>query len=250
MLNAKDNFRFSELRIEDRDLAATVGDVVRKALTTRDCSILNCINPHSFVTAQKDQRFQEALAQSDWLIPDGIGVVLADKVFGNTIKRRLTGPDFFMSAMEKLNAHGGRVVFFGSSDEVLDIIDARVKKVFPSIELVGLISPPFVAELTREQNANFVARINKLNPDFLWVGMTAPKQEKWILENRRILKVGVAAGVGAVFDFFSGKIPRAPKFFQHLGLEWLYRFYSDPLRLARRTVISAPRLWGLFFGSD
>lgn len=237
--------RFSQLNIETRDMQSLVADVVEMSKTTRDSLMLNCINPHSFVVAQKDEKFRTALKQSHWLLPDGIGVVLASKFMGLRIKKRLTGPDVFNSVMKELNIKGGSVVFFGSSVDNLAIIEKKVRKLYPSIEVKGLISPPFVSEFTRKQNEEAVAEINSLNPDILWVGMTAPKQEKWILQNRYNMKVGVAAGIGAAFDFFSGRVSRAPQIVQSLGLEWLYRLCKDPLRLAPRTFQSGPSFFRL-----
>jgi N-acetylglucosaminyldiphosphoundecaprenol N-acetyl-beta-D-mannosaminyltransferase len=232
--------KFADLVIADEQITDLAAEVVAVARSSRSCDILNCINPHSFVMAQKDTNFAQALKCSSWLIPDGIGVVLASRFFTKRLQKRVTGPDIFHEIMVRLDSIGGSVIFFGSSESNLKAIEAMVARDYSAITVLATISPPFVDELDEEQNECAVDQINRLSPDLLWVGMTAPKQEKWTFRNRSRLEVGVAADVGAVFDFASGNIPRAPTIFRRYGLEWLFRFLKDPLRLARRTFVSAP----------
>ena len=232
--------QFTDLVITDKQIDEISREVVTVARSSRNCEILNCINPHSFVMAQKDLSLAKALKSSSWLVPDGIGIVVASRFFRSRLKERVTGPDIFTKIMSEIDETGGSVIFFGSSESNLAAIESMVAREYPSISILATISPPFVTELDDEQNERAVNQINRLSPDILWVGMTAPKQEKWTLRNHSRLNVGVAADVGAVFDFASGNIPRAPLFFRRLGLEWLYRFVKDPLRLAERTFVSAP----------
>jgi len=215
-------------------------EVLDQSMGSKECKVLNCLNPHSFVVAKSDSLFESALKHSTWLIPDGIGIVLADRFFLGSLRERLTGPDLFESMMNELSHRKGSVVFFGSSNNNLQKIASAMSSSYPGVKVLDLISPPFVNELSENQNKEAVNRINRLSPDVLWVGMTAPKQEKWIQRNRKSLNVGVAAGVGAVFDFASGNVSRAPLLIRKIGLEWLYRFFSNPRRLAVRTFRSAP----------
>jgi N-acetylglucosaminyldiphosphoundecaprenol N-acetyl-beta-D-mannosaminyltransferase len=122
------------------------------------------------------------------------------------------------------------VFFFGSSQKVLDLIAQRLKQDYPTITLCGAISPPFGA-WSELQNTQYIQQVNKEKPDLLWVGMTAPKQEKWVRDNAAQLQVPVIGSIGAVFDFFAGTYPRAPQWMINSGLEWFYRFVKEPKRM-------------------
>ncbi len=198
-----------------------------------------CANPHSLEVARRDRLFQEALLTADLVIPDGIGVVLASRVLGGRIRERVTGPDIFLGLNQALNREGGRSVFFlGSTEDTLVAIQRRFVNDFPRVRVAGTYAPPFRAEYSEEENRAMLAAVNTARPDVLWVGMTAPKQEKWLFRNRGWLQVGAGAAVGAVFDFYSGKVQRSSPAFQRLGLEWLPRLLREPQRLWRRNLLS------------
>jgi N-acetylglucosaminyldiphosphoundecaprenol N-acetyl-beta-D-mannosaminyltransferase len=201
-----------------------------------------CANPHSLVTARHDAEFRNALQECSAVVADGVGVTIAARIFGLDVGERITGGDFFLSLMARLNRRGARVFFLGSRTEVLDRILSRARREYPNLH-VDVLSPPY-GEWTEQENARIIERIRDARPDVLWVGMTAPKQEKWVHENRAALDVPVIGSIGAVFDFFACTVQRAPDVFCRLGLEWLYRLVREPQRLWRRTVISAPAfLW-------
>jgi N-acetylglucosaminyldiphosphoundecaprenol N-acetyl-beta-D-mannosaminyltransferase len=150
--------------------------------------------------------------------------------------------------MDALAARGcGRVFFLGSSDTVLSEISARFRQLYPALTLCGTLSPPFRA-MTAEENRQIVDLVNRVRPDVLWVGMTAPKQEKWVHSHAAALEVPVIGSIGAAFDFFAGTNPRAPEWVCRLGLEWMFRLAREPRRMWRRTVISAPRFFRLVVG--
>ena len=139
--------------------------------------------------------------------------------------------------MEKLNRVGGKVMFLGSSDAVLKLIRQRVAEKYPKIE-VDTYSPPYKPEFSDEDNEAMISAINHSNPDLLWIGMTAPKQEKWAYQHLDRLEVHCHIGtIGAVFDFFAGTVKRAPECWQKAGMEWLYRLLSEPRRMWRRYFI-------------
>jgi N-acetylglucosaminyldiphosphoundecaprenol N-acetyl-beta-D-mannosaminyltransferase len=133
-----------------------------------------------------------------------------------------------------------RYFFLGSTDRVLEKIAAKMKREFPHVTVCGVLSPPFKEEFTEEENRQMVEHINRAAPDVLWVGMTAPKQEKWIYENRHSLEVPLLGAIGAVFDFYAGTKKRAPKWICDMGLEWLPRLLREPRRLFRRNFMSSP----------
>ena len=201
--------------------------------------LINTINAFSYDNARKDVLFSEALQKGDVLIPDGISIVKACRFLNakSQPKERIAGWDLFVYEMEKLNRVGGRVMFLGSSDAVLNLIRQRVAEKYPKIE-VDTYSPPCKPVFSDEENEAMISAINHSNPDLLWIGMTAPKQEKWAYTHLDRLDVHCHIGtIGAVFDFFAGTVKRAPERWQRVGLEWLYRLLSEPRRMWRRYFI-------------
>lgn len=211
------------------------------------CRSLACINPHSYVVSLEDSLFSRTLREVDWLIPDGVGIVFASRLLRGNIHERVTGSDIFRGIHEQLDrAGGGSVFFLGSSEETLATIQGRMARDFRNVRVVGSCSPPFKASFSAEDTEKMIATINAAAPDVLWIGMTSPKQDVWLHQNRQRLKVKFAAGVGAVFDFYSGRVKRSHPVFQRLGIEWLPRLLQEPRRLWRRMLISAPVfLWHL-----
>lgn len=211
--------------------------------------LINTINAHSYNTAQKDELFAEALKNGDALIPDGASIVKACrwiKAKSNPTER-IAGWDLFEYEMTKLNAKGGKCFFMGSSEKVLALIKQRAKIEYPNI-VVETYSPPYKAEFNEEDNRAIIEAINQANPDLLWIGMTAPKQEKWTYMHWNELNIHCHAGtIGAVFDFFAGTVERAPIWWQEHSLEWLYRLIKEPKRMWRRYIIGNTLfLWNIW----
>lgn len=201
--------------------------------------LINTINAHSFNTAKKDKLFAEALTNGDVLIPDGVSIVKACRRIKAKCqpKERIAGWDLFQFEMSKLEKKGGTVMFMGSSQKVLDLIVKRAAKVYPHLKVVTY-SPPYKPEFSDEDNTAIIEAINNANPDLLWIGMTAPKQEKWTYSHWKDLNIHCHVGtIGAVFDFFAGTVERAPIWWQEHGLEWLYRLLKEPKRMWRRYII-------------
>lgn len=201
--------------------------------------LINTINAHSYNTALKDPLFANALQNGDALIPDGASIVMACKWLKakSQPKERIAGWDLFCLEMEKLNEKGGKCFFMGSSEKVLSLIKEKANIVYPNI-LVETYSPPYKAEFSEEENKAIIKAINEANPDLLWIGMTAPKQEKWAYTHWEKLNIDCHVGtIGAVFDFFAGTIQRAPIWWQEHSLEWLYRLIKEPKRMWRRYII-------------
>lgn len=207
-----------------------------------------CTNPHSLAVAKSDTYFSQALKEADILLPDGIGIVLAAKILGIDLKERVAGSDLFLGLSDKANNHGGLKYFFlGSTEEVLEKITTRLSNEFPNITICGVLSPPFKTEFSESDNQKMIDAINHANPDVLWVGMTAPKQEKWIYKNKDKLDVPLMGAIGAVFDFYAGTIKRSPEWACKMGLEWLPRLLREPKRLFRRNFISSPMFLFMVF---
>lgn len=201
--------------------------------------LINTINAHSYNTALKDSLFSEALTKGDVLIPDGASVVMACRWLKAKSQptERIAGWDLFVHEMDRLNRKGGTCFFMGSSEKVLELIRKRAAVDYPNIK-VETYSPPYKPEFSEEDNKGIIEAINKANPDLLWIGMTAPKQEKWTYTHWKELDIHCHVGtIGAVFDFFAGTVERAPLWWQEHGLEWLYRLLKEPKRMWRRYII-------------
>ena len=220
-------------------LVVEISDAIRSG--ERSCRVMACLNPHSFVVAKDDVQFCRALRDADWLIPDGIGIVWASQVLGKPLSGRITGPDVFNATMASLDIYGGSVFFLGSSEETLVKIKNKTAEAYPSVRLAGVYSPPFKTNFSLEDNQRMLSTVNAAKPDVLWVGMTAPKQENWLADNRNFLDAHVAGAIGAAFDFFAGNVARSPAMMQSLGLEWLHRSMASPNRLGKRNAISNPK---------
>ena len=233
--------------------------------------LINTINAHSFNVAQKDELFAESLTPdpspkgegSDqtcvkYLIPDGASIIKACKFLKGKSqpKERIAGWDLFSFEMDRLERKSEkvkkergerlRVMFMGSSEKVLAKIKERAAKDYPYLEVVTY-SPPYRQEFSEEDNRAIVQAINEANPDLLWIGMTAPKQEKWTYSHWKELDIHCHVGtIGAVFDFYAGTAQRAPQWWQEHSLEWLYRLVKEPRRMWRRYVIGNPLfLWNV-----
>lgn len=201
--------------------------------------LINTINAHSYNTALKDDFFAEALMKGDALIPDGASIVMACRKLKakSQPKERIAGWDLFTMEMERLNRKGGTCFFMGSSEKVLKLIREKGKRVYPNIR-IETYSPPYKPEFSEAENREIIEAINRANPDLLWIGMTAPKQEKWAYRHWNELHIHCHCGtIGAVFDFFAGTMERAPMWWQEHSLEWLYRLIKEPKRMWRRYII-------------
>lgn len=223
--------------------------------------LINTINAHSYNTALRDPLFAEALMKGGALIPDGASIVKACEWLRakSRPEERIAGWDLFVFEMGRLNdigkARGNgmedgatagtckdgrrqpRVMFMGSSDKVLGLIRDKTAKTYPNLEVVTY-SPPYKPEFDDEDNAAIIRAINDARPDLLWIGMTAPKQEKWAYAHWNELDINCHCGtIGAVFDFFAGTARRAPLWWQEHSLEWLYRLMKEPKRMWRRYII-------------
>ncbi|MCF0224099.1 MAG: WecB/TagA/CpsF family glycosyltransferase [Fibrobacter sp.] len=215
--------------------------------------LINTINAHSYNTARKDEQFAEALTKGDVLIPDGASIVKGCQWIKakSRPEERIAGWDLFVFEMLRLQSEAGegrkKVMFMGSSEMVLARIRRAAQKDFPSLDVVTY-SPPYKPEFSNEDNAAIIKAINDANPDLLWIGMTAPKQEKWAYSHWNELNIHCHCGtIGAVFDFYAGTIKRARPWWQDHGLEWLYRLCKEPRRMWRRYILgNALFIWNVF----
>ena len=208
--------------------------------------LIDTVNTHSFVLAQQDTDFARALLDADALLPDGSYIVKAGRwlKMKNAPQEKIAGTDLFLYEMENLERRGGVCLFVGSSEAVLQRIREKAAETYPHIR-VETYSPPYKHVFSDEDSQAMIAAIRATDPDLLWIGITAPKQEKWLHDHWEHLPIHCHTGaIGAVFDFFAGTVGRAPDWWLRHDLEWLYRFFKEPRRIWRRIFVSGPRfLW-------
>lgn len=201
---------------------------------------LVCANPHSLEVARKDREFHQALLAADLVTPDGAGIVIASRLLKGRIPERVCGPDILPSLCDHLNRYrpGTRMFFLGSSEENLRELRRRMLTDYPNLVLAGTLSPPYRSEFTPEDDAAMIDAVNRSQADLLWLGLGAPKQEKWAYRHRRRLQVKLIAPIGGAFDWFTGRIKLPPLWMQRAGLQWLHRLAQEPRRLWRRNLDS------------
>ena len=200
--------------------------------------VVNTINAHSYVIAKKDSGFKKALLASDILLPDGSGIVLAAKIINKKKIKKIAGADLHQYLLAELNRCGGKCFYMGASMDTLEKVKNEICKEFPNV-MMGGYSPPFKSDFSEKENNEIIQQINSFNPDVLFIGMTAPKQEIWMCKHRDSLEFKVAASIGAVFDFYAGNVNRAPKWMIDAGLEWLHRSFKSK-KLMMRNLKSNP----------
>lgn len=189
-------------------------------------------NVHTTVTAHEDASYQQIQNNAVMALPDGGPLSQYSRKQGFSEARRVTGPDLMKEILAISAEKGWRHYFYGSTQETLDLLRKKIEERYPGAIIAGMYSPPF-RELTPQEDVEIVEQINAAKPDFVWVGLGAPKQERWMAAHEDRVKA-LMIGVGAAFDYEAGNIQRAPQWMQKHNLEWLYRLLQDPKRLFKR----------------
>ena len=210
-------------------------------LDNKQC-VVNTINAFSYVIAKKDLLFLKALQNSTVLVPDGFPIVTAVRILNNKRIRKIAGEEVFYSLMNRCNENHKRVFCLGASENTLRKIVCKAKIEFPNVTM-GVYSPPFKREFSDLDNQAMIEFVNQFKPNVLFVGMTAPKQEKWVFQNSKFLEANVICSVGAVFDFYSGQIKRPSKIWILLKMEWFIRLVKEPVRLWKRYLLYSPQIF-------
>jgi len=216
-------------------------EVMDGLVETRARGYLCAAPVHALMVAQEDPQMLEALRGSTLVVPDGMPLVWAANLLGEDLDDRVYGPELMLRYSDRCAERGHRVWLYGGRDQgSLVQLALSMRRRHPGIRIVGGYSPPF-RPLTDEEEEALVRQINEARPDVLWVGIGVPKQEKWMARMRDRLDVPVMCGVGAAFDFHSGRISMAPPWMQDRGLEWIYRIAQEPGRLLPRYLYTNPR---------
>lgn len=195
---------------------------------------------HGLWVGHQDPSFRAILDQADLFCPDGIAPVWLSRLRGDPLPGRVPGAELMTAFLARANEKGYSSFFYGDTDETLAALRVRIEARYPGHRIAGTYSPPF-RPLSPAEDEEIVDRINRADPDLLWVGLGLPKQERWIHAHLDRLKVPVAIGVGAAFGFLSGQVSRVPRWIGDFGFEWVWRFLAEPGKLWRRDLIDGPR---------
>lgn len=199
-----------------------------------------CVTPvHSVMECQRDPSLRKIFNASGLATPDGMPLVWLCRLGGYPRVERVYGPDLVLALCEHSSAYGYRHFFYGGAQGVPEQLAINLQSRFPGLVVAGTYSPPF-RSLTLEEDAQIVQMINTAGPDVVWVGIGSPKQERWMAGHRGQLAAPVLIGVGAAFDFNTGRVKQAPRWMQRSGLEWLFRLMTEPRRLWKRYLINNP----------
>ncbi len=211
--------------------------ILESQLEKRQPQIICIANTHTIMLCQSDAKLREVYSRATLVTPDGMPLVWLSWLNRQYQVERIYGPDLMLAlcALKKPYRH----FFYGATEATLQRLRANLKLRFPDLELVGFYAPPF-RPLTIAEKTAVVDLMNGCQPDIVWVGLGAPKQEYWMGEYRALLKAPLLIGVGAAFDFHAGVKPQAPRWLQNVGLEWLFRLIKEPRRLWRRYVFTLP----------
>lgn len=220
------------------DMAMAV-DEITDWIERREPHYVCVTGVHGVMESQRDADLLRIHNASGLTTPDGMPMVWAGRWAGATSMRRVYGPDLMLALAERAAERGWRSYFYGGRQGVPDRLIQVLANRFPGFAAVGSWSPPFRA-LTAEEDAAIVEQINAAGPDLVWVGLSTPKQERWMDAHVGRLRAPVLLGVGAAFDIHAGTLPQAPRWMQSNGLEWLYRLIREPRRLWRRYVSIVP----------
>ncbi len=193
-------------------------------------------NVHTTVMSYENEEYRKIQNGAAMALPDGAPLSSYSRRKGYKQAQRVTGPDLMLELFAISKEKGYRHYFYGATEGTLQSMKEVLERDYPGIQIAGMYAPPFRA-LTPQEDAQIVAKINESRPDFIWIGLGAPKQEEWMYQHMGQLQ-GVLIGVGAGFDYLAGYIKRAPRWMQRMSLEWLYRLLQDPKRLWRRYFTS------------
>jgi N-acetylglucosaminyldiphosphoundecaprenol N-acetyl-beta-D-mannosaminyltransferase len=194
---------------------------------------------HGIVESQRNNSLRRVHNAAGLVTPDGMPLVWLARLHGRNHVERVYGPDLMLALCDRSISKGYKHFLYGGAEGVPERLANRLKQRYPELQIVGRYSPPFHL-LTDEEDKQIVQAINEANPDVVWIGLSTPKQERWMAEHVGRLTAPVLIGVGAAFDFHSGLKRQAPRWMQRSGLEWLFRLATEPRRLWRRYLVNNP----------
>ena len=208
-------------------------------ITRRESHYITITGVHGVMESQRDEDLRRIHNRAGMVTPDGMPMVWLGRLAGHRNMTRVCGPDMMLEVFKESVTKGYCHFFYGGNEGVPELLKSRLEEKVPGLNIVGTYSPPF-RPLTEDEDQNIVNRINETQPDIVWVGLSTPKQERWMAAHVGRLNASVLVGVGAAFDFNADLKKRAPLWMQKSGLEWLYRLLDEPKRLWKRYLINNP----------
>lgn len=214
-------------------------EVIEDWIVRREPHYVCVTTVHGVMECQKDPDLRLILNSSGLTTPDGMPLVWLSRLHGYRHVDRVYGPDLMLALCERSASKGYRHFFYGGAPGVPERLAANLRRRFPGLPVVGFYSPPF-RPLTPEEDEEIVRMINEVGPDIVWIGLSTPKQERWMAAHIGRIAAPVLIGAGAAFDFLAGTKRQAPRWMQRHGLEWLFRLYQEPRRLWYRYLVYNP----------
>ncbi|HEX8940878.1 MAG TPA: WecB/TagA/CpsF family glycosyltransferase [Candidatus Limnocylindrales bacterium] len=218
----------------------TAVDEIGRWIAAREPHYVCVTGVHGVMESQADPTLRRIHDESGLTTPDGMPMVWAGRWAGARRMRRVYGPDLMLAVSERAAAAGWRNYYYGGREGVPERLARRLQDRFPGLVVAGTMSPPF-GEVSEPEDGRTVERIQAARPDIVWVGLSTPKQERWMATHVGRLGPPVLIGVGAAFDIHAGTLAQAPRWMRERGLEWLFRLWKEPRRLWRRYLYNNPR---------
>jgi N-acetylglucosaminyldiphosphoundecaprenol N-acetyl-beta-D-mannosaminyltransferase len=236
-------FRVVGVRVDAVQLPEAVGRIKRWIDNREYGKYVAVTGMHGVAESRQDPHFREILNQAALVVPDGMPLVWLGRWHGHSLRRRVTGSELMLAFCRETGSRP-RHFFYGGAPGVAEDLARQLHEQF-NITVAGTYTPPF-RPLTQAEEVDLTSQVQATAPDVLWVGLSTPKQERWMSDHHLKLKVPVILGVGAAFDMNSGRLKRAPAWMRDSGLEWFYRLLSEPRRLWRRYLVTIPQsVWSI-----
>jgi N-acetylglucosaminyldiphosphoundecaprenol N-acetyl-beta-D-mannosaminyltransferase len=229
-------FRVLGVQVNAVQIPDAISHMERWIAERRSSQYVAVTGMHGVAEARRDARFRAVLNAAGLVVPDGMPLVWLGRLRGQRLRRRVYGPELMLEFCGATAPRGLRHFFYGGAPGVADALADTMATRFPGLVVAGTYSPPF-RPLTDDEDNEVVAYINASHADILWVGLSTPKQERWMHDHRTRLNVPVLVGVGAAFDLHTGRLKQAPAWMRENGGEWCYRLVQEPRRLWRRYVL-------------
>lgn len=233
------SFKVLGVRVHAVQISDVVGQINDWIENRNGSHYIAVTGMHGVTEAQHDEGLRRVLNSADLVVPDGMPLVWLGRLRRYRLKRRVYGPELMLTFCEQTKEKAYRHFFYGGAPGVAQELSDRLLQNYPSLNVVGCYSPPF-RPLTEQEEAEIAGVIRRAAPDVLWVGLSTPKQERWMYEHREKLAVPAMVGVGAAFDLNTGRVKQAPFWMREHGLEWLWRLVQEPRRLWRRYLVRGP----------
>lgn len=219
---------------------------VDTTITNQEKKYIVTCNVDHIMQLQSDEEFLKVYNNAGLVTADGMPLIWASKLLKKPLKTKVSGSDIIPELGKEFEKKQYKMFFLGAGEGVALKAAKQLKKQFPNMKIVGCYSPPFGFEKDKIENEKIINMLKESKADILFVGLGAPKQEKWIYNNYETYNIPISIGVGATFDFLSGNVKRAPLIMQKLGLEWLWRLGQEPKRLWKRYLLQDTKFFFLF----